>query len=142
MKQPSGDIEARSAAYHAAIQAGLLTINECRKLEGLEDIGPAGDGAYVPLPPIGPSPFEQDRKRFRILRVSRELLIDILKLPLGTKIIDLSNHVFFDADQFALKVEHPSFKPVAKDEAIPVVDATYRREETAVFDGWKERPTT
>lgn len=43
-----GDITARMNAYRTAISIGVMTINECRRLENLKGIGPAGDESYVP----------------------------------------------------------------------------------------------
>jgi len=44
-----GDIGSRMTSYRTAIMIGLLSINECRRLENLNGIGPAGDVHYVPL---------------------------------------------------------------------------------------------
>jgi HK97 family phage portal protein len=44
-----GDTETRYRAYDIAIRAGFLTINEARRLENLNGIGPAGDLHFVPL---------------------------------------------------------------------------------------------
>ncbi len=44
-----GDVGARMNAYRTAIMIGLMTINECRRLENLPGIGQAGDVNYVPL---------------------------------------------------------------------------------------------
>lgn len=44
-----GDLQARMNAYRVAIGIGVLTINECRRFENLNSIGPAGDANYVPL---------------------------------------------------------------------------------------------
>lgn len=43
-----GNIEARMSAYQKGIMIGVLTINRCRQLEGLNGIGPAGDQNFVP----------------------------------------------------------------------------------------------
>jgi HK97 family phage portal protein len=45
----SADSAGRMAYYTQARNAGLLTINECRLLEGLEPVGPEGDVLMVPL---------------------------------------------------------------------------------------------
>lgn len=44
-----GDLESRYRAYQVAIQYGWLTINEARRLENMNGIGPAGDVHYIPL---------------------------------------------------------------------------------------------
>lgn len=44
-----GNMAARMNAYRTAIMIGVMTINECRRLEGLNLIGEAGDKHYVPL---------------------------------------------------------------------------------------------
>jgi HK97 family phage portal protein len=44
-----GDIATRMAAYNTAIMIGVMTINECRRLENLNGIGADGDVHYVPM---------------------------------------------------------------------------------------------
>jgi HK97 family phage portal protein len=44
-----GDAVARMNAYRTAIMIGVMTINECRRLENMNGIGPAGDKHYVPM---------------------------------------------------------------------------------------------
>ncbi len=44
-----GDIKTRMDAYQTALQNGILTINEVRRLENRNGIGPAGDQHYVQL---------------------------------------------------------------------------------------------
>lgn len=44
-----GDISSRMTAYQLALQNGIMTINEVRRLENLPGIGPAGDVNYVQL---------------------------------------------------------------------------------------------
>ncbi|QFG02156.1 phage portal protein [Tepidiforma bonchosmolovskayae] len=44
-----GNLQSRFAAYNAARQAGLMTINEIRDLEDLPGIGEAGDNVLTPL---------------------------------------------------------------------------------------------
>lgn len=44
-----GDIAARYNAYHLAIMNGFMSINEARRLENMNGIGPAGDQFYMPL---------------------------------------------------------------------------------------------
>lgn len=44
-----GDFQTRMAGYVQALQNGLMTINEVRRLENLNSIGPAGDVNYVQL---------------------------------------------------------------------------------------------
>ncbi len=43
-----GDIMARMNAYRVAIMIGVMTINECRRLENLNSIGESGDQHFVP----------------------------------------------------------------------------------------------
>lgn len=43
-----GDIKTRMSAYQTALMYGVMTINECRRLENLNSIGPAGDVNYLP----------------------------------------------------------------------------------------------
>lgn len=44
-----GDMMARMNAYQKAITIGVMTINECRRFENLNGIGPAGDENMFPL---------------------------------------------------------------------------------------------
>lgn len=44
-----GDIASRMAAYNTAIMIGVMNVNECRRLENLNSIGPDGDVHYVPM---------------------------------------------------------------------------------------------
>lgn len=44
-----GDFASRMTAYQTALTNGLMTINECRRLENLPGIGEAGDQHYVPM---------------------------------------------------------------------------------------------
>ena len=44
-----GDIKTRYEAYKTAIGNGFMSINEVRRLENLNPIGPQGDQYYVPL---------------------------------------------------------------------------------------------
>ena len=44
-----GDDKARGEYYSLMLDRGVLTINEVRRLENLNGIGPAGDEHYVPL---------------------------------------------------------------------------------------------
>jgi HK97 family phage portal protein len=44
-----GDLKTRMEAYRTALQIGIMTINECRRLENLPTIGEAGDENYVQL---------------------------------------------------------------------------------------------
>lgn len=44
-----GDTKSRMDSYVLALQWGLMTINECRRLENLNSIGPAGDQHFVQL---------------------------------------------------------------------------------------------
>lgn len=64
--------------------------------------------------------------RQRIVRVSRQLLVGILKFPDGTRLVDVSCLIYFDQDQLALKIEHPDFTPVEPGHVIPEITAEYR----------------
>lgn len=71
-----------------------------------------------------------------IIRVSRELLEAVLLLPPGARIVDVSHHLFFDTDEFAIKVESESFRDVFPGDPIPIKSPRYARKETPVFVGW------
>jgi len=43
-----GDVQTRMNAYRVGIAAGIYTLNHCKRLENLPDIGPAGDETYLP----------------------------------------------------------------------------------------------
>ena len=60
-----------------------------------------------------------------ILRVSRELLRQVLCLPEGTEIVDISPHTFFDTHQFAFKVESPDLPLVEQGQPLPTVEPTF-----------------
>ncbi len=65
-----------------------------------------------------------------ILRVSRELLRQVLCLPEGTEILDVSPHVYFSTNDFAFKVEHPSLPPVSHaGQPLHAVNPTFTRSE-------------
>jgi len=44
-----GDQASRYNAYHVALSNGFMTINEIRRLENLNNVGPAGDVLYFPM---------------------------------------------------------------------------------------------
>jgi HK97 family phage portal protein len=44
-----GNTQARMQSYQVALNNGIMTLNEVRRLENLNGIGPAGDKHYVPL---------------------------------------------------------------------------------------------
>ncbi len=85
--------------------------------------------------------------RQRIVKVTRELLMEVLKFPPGTRLVDISCHVSncFISDTVALKIEGPDFEPVPPGGVIPEVSAEYRSvpgTRVPEFVGFKERPTT
>jgi HK97 family phage portal protein len=43
-----GDMQARMNAYRTGIMIGVLTVNECRRLENMNGLGPSGDKAMFP----------------------------------------------------------------------------------------------
>lgn len=79
-------------------------------------------------------------KRQAILRVSRELLAEILLLPKGSKILDFSPHLFFESGDLAIKISHPNFPECKPGDSIPQVCPTYREVRSTVFCGWGELP--
>lgn len=74
--------------------------------------------------------------RVRIIRVSNELLASVLLLPPGCKIVGVSDQLYFDQDQIAIKVESPDFDPVPEGTRVPEAGATYQQETVAKFAGW------
>ena len=95
-----GNATARQAFYHGALSDGWMTINEVRRKENLNPIGPAGDINYVPMnmttaeaaldaqenpapepappPPVADDDDEEDGEEDggRDLRAHRDLLVD------------------------------------------------------------------
>lgn len=55
-----GNREARYNSYRTGITSGVLTINDCCRLENLPDIGPAGDLHYLPANLITSERMERD----------------------------------------------------------------------------------
>tara|TARA_R110000824_G_scaffold104256_2_gene247453 strand:+ start:2310 stop:3524 length:1215 start_codon:yes stop_codon:yes gene_type:complete len=53
-----GNMEARYAAYRTGREMGILSVNEIRRSEGMNGIGPVGDGHIQPLnfAPLGTTP--------------------------------------------------------------------------------------
>ena len=82
---------------------------------------------------------EQEEKRLRIIRVSRKFLVDIFSqgprsqilvacdMPYDAKLVGVSDQLFFDSDDIALKFESHEFAPVPKDGAIPVITFEAKR---------------
>jgi hypothetical protein len=64
-------------------------------------------------------------KPLAILRVSRDLLVHVLRLPEGTRILDISPHVYFDQDIVTFKVEHPEFPLTYSGMTLPVCNPQY-----------------
>jgi len=79
-------------------------------------------------------------RRQAIIRVSRQLLIELLRLPAGTEIVGISDQVYFDTGDVAIKVEHPCFAPVETDGGtIPTKTPSYEVEDGVVkFIGWSD----
>lgn len=87
-----------------------------------------------------------EERHIAIVRVNRDLLAAALRFPEGTKILDVSAHMFFDSDDIALKVEHEDLAPVKPGRVIPnahpMFSEVYHQisEEVRVtevkFDGW------
>jgi hypothetical protein len=84
-----------------------------------------------------------DERRLRVVRITRDLLLELLRLPPGTEVVDLSRDLYFAEDHFALKLRHPDFPEVPDGHAIPEVMPLYRAVEgsgnpsrTVVFAGW------
>lgn len=44
-----GDIKSRMEAYKLALESGIMTINEVRRLENMNNVGPDGDQHFFPL---------------------------------------------------------------------------------------------
>lgn len=61
-------------------------------------------------------------KRQAIIRVSFDLLAEALRLPPGVRVVDVSQHLYFDSGDVALKLEGECFEPVTPGAAIPQVE--------------------
>lgn len=60
-------------------------------------------------------------RQLAILRIGREALRELLRLPPGARIIGLSEHVFFGTNDVAIKVEGGGLYAVREDgEVIPL----------------------
>jgi len=57
-----GNMEARYAAYRTGREMGILSVNEIRRSEGMNGIGPIGDGHIQPLnfAPLGTTPASEN----------------------------------------------------------------------------------
>lgn len=72
----------------------------------------------------------------RIVKIDRTLLADVLCLPAGTRIIDVSGQMYFDTDNIAFKIEHDDFDPVEPGQAIPEICPQFRRNPQTEFVTW------
>lgn len=72
------------------------------------------------------------------LRVSTELLREVLHLPIGTDITCAGTVVGFD--QIELTVTHPDLQdmPAREGTLPPLICPTFRRQEPIVFEGWNQ----
>ncbi len=62
----------------------------------------------------------------RIIRVSGELIRQVLKLPDDCRVTGLSEHLFFASDEWAIRFESPEFPDVPPGNLIPVVGPVYQ----------------
>lgn len=76
-------------------------------------------------------------RRLAILPVSAELLRQVLHLPDTVRIENVSFDIAFD--RILLRVDGPDFPEVPSGDAIPQIDATFRRSDSGAveFIGWK-----
>ncbi len=74
----------------------------------------------------------------RIMRVSGQLLRDLLKLPTNCELVDVHRGDFYQAgNEFCLKVESPDFKPIPDGCVIPYVAPIFEQHTAAErFVGW------
>lgn len=69
------------------------------------------------------------------LPITPELLIDLLHLPDNTIILDARVETYSNGDvkTVLLRVDHPDIP-----DGFETVNASFRRQEPIVFEGWKE----
>jgi hypothetical protein len=78
-----------------------------------------------------------------ILRITKKLLCELLKLPESTTIVGISDQMFFQTGDIAVTITDPGIKPVLEGGAIPVVKPAHRKilatPERVEFEGWDQR---
>lgn len=79
-------------------------------------------------------------RRAVVLRVSWDLLREVLLLPPDCRVVGVNVFAFFDTDDIALRVESDEFPPVPEGQPLPIVGAHYSNVMTARFDGWDGLP--
>ena len=77
-------------------------------------------------------------RRVAILRVTEELLHQVLLLPDDARITGVSAHQFFPTDGLAIRVECSAFPVVREWHLVPMVMAVYRlgHDGKPAFAGW------
>ncbi len=79
-------------------------------------------------------------RRIRNIRVSYDILCELLKLPVGTRIVASADERFID--QLLVRVESPDFPPIPDGGLIPFVVPRYRYDETLVGGHTRIRTVT
>ncbi len=92
-----------------------------------------------PLPTMHMGGRPDREIRQRILRVPREMLRAALRLPENVSIVSVSDTLYFDSDDLALKLECPDFLPRPASH-IWSIDLRLKviNHPEVVFDGWYE----
>ncbi len=78
--------------------------------------------------------MKEKEKRRAILKVSWELLRQLLNLPEDTELIGSLECQQWHAVR--LLIEHPALHPVKEGEYYPPVNPTFHRQAEVVFEGW------
>ena len=73
-------------------------------------------------------------KRLAILKVSWELLRQLLNLPEETDMIGMGDSSAWHIASFV--IEHPDLPAVKEGQLVPTVDPQFRRQPEVVFEGW------
>lgn len=111
-------------------------LRRCQEAETLEQVDAGGPDPFPAGTDPGAVPPPGEIQHMAVLRITHDLLIEALKLPAGTRILDISRDQFFLTDEVALKIEHPSLDSVPPGRPLPVVAPCYRKTHTVHFDGW------
>lgn len=86
-----------------------------------------------------PNRDEPRPTRQRIIRIDREMLRSFLKLPNNVTIVAVSDELYFETGDIAIKIECPDFRPVPAGNHIQSIDPFYKAVWREVeFSHWSE----
>lgn len=81
----------------------------------------------------------KEPRRIAKIRISNELLLEALRLPIGTVLYSVRDEELLG--QVMLLIESPGLNPVQPGDAVPVVDAQWKAKEIrqVEFDCWVQK---